>query len=78
VEVSKKAGFFRTFFEINIVVPELSCAICHVNRMQIAQDNSGTTICSVGHIVTLIYANYQENLRYRIPNVLQDKNQLRF
>jgi hypothetical protein len=27
-----------------IVVPELSCAICHVNTMEIAQDNSGTTL----------------------------------
>jgi hypothetical protein len=29
--------------ELKIVVPELSCTICHVNRMQVAQDNSGTT-----------------------------------
>jgi hypothetical protein len=28
---------------LQIVVLELSCAICHENRMQIAQDNSGTT-----------------------------------
>jgi hypothetical protein len=27
-----------------IVVPELSCTICHVNSVQIAQDNPGTTI----------------------------------
>jgi hypothetical protein len=31
--------------EIQIVVPELSCAICHVKSMQEAQDNSGTTKC---------------------------------
>jgi hypothetical protein len=30
---------------LHFIVPELSCAICHVNRMQIAQDNSGTAIC---------------------------------
>jgi hypothetical protein len=28
----------------DIVVPELFCTICHVNSMQIPQDNSGTTI----------------------------------
>jgi hypothetical protein len=28
---------------IQIIVPDLSCAICHVNLMQIAQDNSETT-----------------------------------
>jgi hypothetical protein len=28
-----------------IVVPELSSVICHVKRMQIAQDSSGTMKC---------------------------------
>jgi hypothetical protein len=27
-----------------VVVPELSCTICHVNSVQIAQASSGTTI----------------------------------
>jgi hypothetical protein len=35
---------FEALFEIcDFGVPELSCAICHVNSMQIAQDNSDTT-----------------------------------
>jgi hypothetical protein len=44
-------GFTNTVYDFlerwrEIVVPELSCAICHVNSMQIAQDNSGTTKCA--------------------------------
>jgi hypothetical protein len=30
----------------DVAVPELSSDICHVNRIQIAQDNSGTMMCN--------------------------------
>jgi hypothetical protein len=45
--------FYRKLFVLQIVVPELSCAICHTHSMQIAQDNSGTTKC---------YSTEQQNI----------------
>jgi hypothetical protein len=41
---------FHIIIYCHIVVSELSCVIQHVNSIQIAQDNSGTTICQVVRI----------------------------
>jgi hypothetical protein len=44
ISKDNRDSFDKKIFK-DIVVPELYCSIRHINNIQIAQDNTGTTIC---------------------------------